>query len=247
MAGRRSSHWALLGHLVGTGERSRSAEPRDEFPPSQIIVSHWCLPGRCVCRKPRSGNIGDDALFAPKVQRKSEQWCCWIGRRWIIFGSEEIAAIRALQRCRSTAKRRRRTLAEDRDSTKPELRIPNAAAQTRIVSVARIRLNSRKSVRSFKGIICGDISEFESYMPSHAVWSPLPAYQLGLEGIVSKRLGSRYISGRSPDWVKMKNSACRSREAGGRGRLGPMIDDNGSRRSYRADRASAFTNNEDVP
>ncbi len=44
----------------------------------------------------------------------------------------------------------------------PELRIPNAAAQTRIVSKARIRLDSRKSVRSFKGIICGDISEFES-------------------------------------------------------------------------------------
>jgi ATP-dependent DNA ligase len=34
------------------------------------------------------------------------------------------------------------------------------------------------------------------------------ACQLGLEGIVSKRLGSRYISGRSPDWVKMKNPAC---------------------------------------
>jgi hypothetical protein len=35
--------------------------------------------------------------------------------------------------------------------------------------VAQIRLDSRKSVRSFKGIICDDISEFESYMPSHAV------------------------------------------------------------------------------
>jgi hypothetical protein len=53
--------------------------------------------------------------------------------------------------------------------TTPELRIPNAAAQTRIVSKARIRLDFRKSVRSFKGIICVDISEFESYMPSHAV------------------------------------------------------------------------------
>ncbi len=53
----------------------------------------------------------------------------------------------------------------------PELRIPNAAAQTRIVSKARIRLDSCKSVRSFKGIICVDISEFESYMPSHAVRS----------------------------------------------------------------------------
>jgi ATP-dependent DNA ligase len=29
--------------------------------------------------------------------------------------------------------------------------------------------------------------------------------KLGLEGIVSKRLGSRYRSGRSPDWLKMKN------------------------------------------
>ena len=39
---------------------------------------------------------------------------------------------------------------------------PSGAAQTRIVSAARIRLDPRKSVRSFKGIICGDISEFES-------------------------------------------------------------------------------------
>ena len=31
--------------------------------------------------------------------------------------------------------------------------------------------------------------------------------QLGCEGIVSKRLGSRYRSGRSPDWLKFKNPA----------------------------------------
>jgi ATP-dependent DNA ligase len=30
--------------------------------------------------------------------------------------------------------------------------------------------------------------------------------KLGLEGIVSKRKGSMYRSGRSPDWLKMKNS-----------------------------------------
>jgi hypothetical protein len=57
---------------------------------------------------------------------------------------------------------------------RPELRIPNVAAQTRIVSVARIRLDARKSVRPFKGIICDDVSEFESHMASHAVRS-LPA------------------------------------------------------------------------
>ena len=31
------------------------------------------------------------------------------------------------------------------------------------------------------------------------------ACKMGLEGIVSKRLGSRYVSGRSPDWLKFKN------------------------------------------
>jgi bifunctional non-homologous end joining protein LigD len=31
------------------------------------------------------------------------------------------------------------------------------------------------------------------------------ACKMGLEGIVSKRLGSLYRSGRSPDWLKFKN------------------------------------------
>ena len=31
------------------------------------------------------------------------------------------------------------------------------------------------------------------------------ACKMGLEGIVSKRLGSRYRAGRSPDWLKFKN------------------------------------------
>jgi len=31
------------------------------------------------------------------------------------------------------------------------------------------------------------------------------ACRMGLEGIVSKKLGSRYRSGRSPDWLKFKN------------------------------------------
>jgi ATP-dependent DNA ligase len=31
------------------------------------------------------------------------------------------------------------------------------------------------------------------------------ACKMALEGIVSKRLGSRYRSGRSPDWLKFKN------------------------------------------
>src|SRR2546429_6491391 len=67
--------------------------------------------------------------------------------------------------------------------TGPRAAPPTVAAQTRIVSKARIRLDSRKSVRSFKGIICVDISEFESYMPSHAVgslWRVYPVHGLCL-------------------------------------------------------------------
>ena len=42
------------------------------------------------------------------------------------------------------------------------------------------------------------------------------ACKLGLEGIVSKRLGSPYRSGRSHDWIKMNNPAAPAvkREAG---------------------------------
>jgi hypothetical protein len=36
---------------------------------------------------------------------------------------------------------------------------------------AKIRLDRRKSTRLFKGIIGDDVSEFESDMPRHAVWS----------------------------------------------------------------------------
>jgi ATP-dependent DNA ligase len=34
------------------------------------------------------------------------------------------------------------------------------------------------------------------------------ACKMGLEGVVSKRKDSPYRSGRSPDWLKMKNPAC---------------------------------------
>src|SRR5919204_6432881 len=54
--------------------------------------------------------------------------------------------------------RRCRTLAEAPAEPSPELRIPSAAAQTRVVSMAGIRLGSWQSARLFKGIICLDIS-----------------------------------------------------------------------------------------
>jgi hypothetical protein len=87
-----------------------------------------------------------------------------------------------LSSCRSSDRKRSRpnphdgqrpsTLAEDPAEPSPELRISAAAAQTRVVSIAGIRLGPWESARAFKGIVCDDISEFESYMPSHAVQSP---------------------------------------------------------------------------
>ena len=47
-------------------------------------------------------------------------------------------------------------------------------------------------------------SQFEEYSDGEAVFRH--ACKLGLEGIVSKRKDSVYRSGRSPDWLKMKNS-----------------------------------------
>jgi len=46
------------------------------------------------------------------------------------------------------------------------------------------------------------------------------ACKMGLEGIVSKRKDSAYRSGRSPDWLKMKNLGGAGRETGGGRGLG---------------------------
>src|SRR5499433_2993728 len=48
------------------------------------------------------------------------------------------------------------------------------------------------------------------------------ACKMGLEGIVSKRKASPYRSGRSPDWLKMKNATAPGREARRGGGLGQM-------------------------
>jgi bifunctional non-homologous end joining protein LigD len=45
--------------------------------------------------------------------------------------------------------------------------------------------------------------------------------KLGLEGIVSKRKDSRYLSGRSLHWIKSKNPNGSCGETGSRGKLGP--------------------------
>ena len=47
----------------------------------------------------------------------------------------------------------------DHSQNQARVRVPGTAAQTRMVSVARTRLEPRKSARPFKRIICDDISE----------------------------------------------------------------------------------------
>lgn len=73
-----------------------------------------------------------------------------------------------------------------------ELRIPNAAAQTRPVSLAGIRQDSRGSKRYFKQIFCDNISEFEANMPSHAVGSlPARVHQPMTQPLPLVRIASR--------------------------------------------------------
>ena len=103
------------------------------------------------CRRPAPAD-GNDSL--PPAEH------LWIGRN---RGNSCLTAIAA----------RWLMLVEDPGSTRPERHFASGAAQTRTVSVGRIRLDSWKFMRSYKGIICGDISEFESYHPSHAVVASL--------------------------------------------------------------------------
>ena len=95
----------------------------------------------------------------------------WIGRNR--------GPIRASQRCRSMANVGAERLLKIPGRHEARRHFPSGAAQTRIVSAARIRLDSWKSLRTFKGIICGDISEFESSMGSQPVRSP-PLFAGGL-------------------------------------------------------------------
>jgi hypothetical protein len=64
----------------------------------------------------------------------------------------------------------------------------------RKATLASILRKSRPSVR---------LNEHLEYPEGHVVFQH--ACKMGLEGIVSKRLGSRYRSGRSPYWLKFKN------------------------------------------
>jgi len=70
--------------------------------------------------------------------------------------------------------------------------------------------------RPHAGIVMNEVFEGDSdILFAHAC-------KLGCEGIVSKRLGSHYRSGRSTAWLKVKKSSGAGRAPRGRGRLGPL-------------------------
>jgi hypothetical protein len=93
----------------------------------------------------------------PQHQDLGFQLLSRVSRAGIRLGSWESARARLVSPAQASLPRSWPT---------PELHIRNAAAGTRIISAAGIRLGQRKSVRSFKGIFCHDISEFESSHPS---------------------------------------------------------------------------------
>jgi bifunctional non-homologous end joining protein LigD len=68
--------------------------------------------------------------------------------------------------------------------------------EVRKATLASILRKSRSGVR---------LNEHIEHPEGHVVFHH--ACKLGAEGIVSKRLGSRYRSARSPDWLKFKNPA----------------------------------------
>jgi hypothetical protein len=107
------------------------------------------------------------ALLAGKVQRKVSNGVASLAAAESSLDRPKIAAVPAPRRLTNIRARR----AAEILALGPELRVLNGAAQTRMVSVARIRLHSGESARHFKGIFCDDISEFESDQLSHAVGS----------------------------------------------------------------------------
>ena len=66
--------------------------------------------------------------------------------------------------------------------------------ETRKATLASLLRNGKPGVR---------LNEHIAHSNGAAVFHH--ACKLGAEGIVSKRLGSHYRSGRSPDWLKFKN------------------------------------------
>jgi ATP-dependent DNA ligase len=70
-----------------------------------------------------------------------------------------------------------------------------------------IRLRSRKATLASIVAKASPGIRFNEHIEGDGPTVFAHACKMGLEGIVSKRKDSAYRSGRSPDWLKMKNAA----------------------------------------
>jgi hypothetical protein len=77
---------------------------------------------------------------------------------------------------------------------------------------------ARRTGLATRGQVCIVLSEHIDY-PGDVLFEP--ACGLGCKGIASKRLGSRYVSGRSRDWIKVKKPNAPPSDARPR-RTGPV-------------------------
>jgi bifunctional non-homologous end joining protein LigD len=73
----------------------------------------------------------------------------------------------------------------------------------------QIRLDSSKRKRELAKLLCRArwALQFNEHIAEAGDIVFRHACKLGFEGIVSKRLGSPYLSGRSRHWIKSKNPA----------------------------------------
>jgi hypothetical protein len=93
------------------------------------------------------------------------------------------------------------------------LRSAVLAHENRTPAIGRVvaaRLRDARSPQGHAGHRSGELGHgiwFNDHVEGDGSTVFHHACNLGLEGIVSKRKDSPYRSGRSPDWLKMKNAA----------------------------------------
>jgi hypothetical protein len=138
---------------VGSARLFAGAKMRCSFPRNGV---------RGASRSGSASVITTHALFARKVQRKLSNGVAGFAPPDHLLIERDRGQFVPSRRRRMMANVRARLLKTPAEPS-PELRISGAAAQTRVVSLAGIRLGSWESARAFKGIICDDISEKPHY------------------------------------------------------------------------------------
>jgi len=89
----------------------------------------------------------------------------------------------------------------------PALYVERPTHRSRLALRARDPLEVRKATLASIVAKAGAGIRFNEHIDGDGPTVFAHACKMGLEGIVSKRKDSAYRSGRSPDWLKMKNPA----------------------------------------